>query len=384
VAARILVVDDDRLFRRLVVRTLCREYEVAEASTGEEALQVCDAFAPAIVLLDIMMPGIDGYETCRRLKASLAGAQAQVMMVSGHSSRQEQLRAYELGADDYLVKPIDVQELRSRVQLHLRMQDALQNVFSIKQEVASRNRECMQLAERRSRDLQTIQDVVVLTLAKVAECRDKDTGGHLHRVRSFCRLLAEELSQNGPYGKQIDAQFLEDLHRASPLHDIGKVAIPDEILLKPGRLTADEFEQMKQHTVLGAKILDQAVAQSPYAGFLEMAAMVARYHHERYDGTGYPAGLAGLEIPLPARIVALVDVYDALTSDRPYKVAEPPNRAREIVQRESGRHFDPAIVDAFVRRFADFVQIRQNQPVAPSLVAGAMSFREYEHLLVGV
>jgi len=177
---------------------------------------------------------------------------------------------------------------------------------------------------------------------------------------------------------------MDDLYRASPLHDIGKVGIPDEILLKPGRLTAAEFEHMQQHTVIGANILEQAIAQSPYAGFLGMAAVVAFYHHERFNGSGYPAGLAGAGIPLPARIVALADVFDALTSERPYKPAEPAFRAREIIEGERGRHFDPVLVDAFHSRFADILEAGKTHSQDASLTVGAMSFREYESVFAEV
>jgi putative two-component system response regulator len=375
---RILIVDDDEMFRRLVAHALRHEYAVEQAASGELALGMFDTFAPELVLLDIMMPGIDGYETCRRIKTTPTGAQTQIIMVSGHSSREEQLRAYELGADDYLVKPIDIQDLRARVQLHLRMRDALQSVFSIRQEITARNREIQRLAEQRAEDALRIQDVAICTLAKVAESRDQGTGAHVLRVRAYCQLLAEELRREVPYRDQIDAQFLEDIYRASPLHDIGKVGIPDAILLKPGRLTADEFERMKQHTVIGANILEQAIAQSAYASFLRMAAVVAFYHHERFDGSGYPAGLSGMEIPLPARILALADVYDALTTERPYKPAMPVSRAREMIQGERGRHFDPVIVDAFESRFVDFLQVGKAHTEERALAVGALSFREYE------
>jgi putative two-component system response regulator len=382
--AKILIVDDDDAFRRLTARVLRDGYLVEQAASGEQALGLLEAFAPDIVLLDIMMTGIDGYETCRRIKTGPTGPQIQVIMVSGHSSRQEQLRAFELGADDYLVKPIDVQELRARVQLHFRMRDALRDVFTIKQEIASRNDEIKRLAEEREKDHLLIQDVVVFTLAKVAESRDQGTGAHLLRVRAYCQLIADELRREGPYSSQIDAQFVEDLRRASPLHDLGKVGIPDELLRKPGRLTPDEFERMQQHTVIGASLLDQAITQSPYAGFLAMAAVVACFHHERFDGSGYPSGLVGHLIPLPARIVALADVYDALTSERTYKTAEPAFRAREIIEAERGRHFDPVIVDAFQARFADFLQVQKTLAQDPSLTVGAMSFREYEQVLAEV
>jgi response regulator RpfG family c-di-GMP phosphodiesterase len=376
--ARILIVDDDEAFRHLLAGTLRHEYAIEQAASGEECLQTLQAFKPNMVLLDIMMPGIDGYETCRCIKTSPLCFHVQVIMVSAHSSREEQMRAYEMGADDYLVKPVDLLELRSRLQLHSRLHEATQNVLSIKQEIDSRNEEIRRLTMQRTEELLLTQDVAIFTLAKVAESRDQITGGHVLRVRAYSQLLAEELHREGPYCHHVDTQFLENLYRASPLHDIGKVGITDAILVKPDRLSSEEFEQMQEHAVMGANILDQAVGQSPCAGFLAMAACVARFHHEQFDGTGYPAGLVGEEIPLPARIVALADVYDALTSERPYKAARSASHARQIIQSESGRHFDPVIVHAFQNRFAEFLQIRQSQLDTIPLVVGAMSFRKQE------
>ena len=192
-------------------------------------------------------------------------------------------------------------------------------------------------------------------MAKVAESRDQETGGHVLRMREYSQILAEQLHSHGPYADQIDRQFLDDLYRSSPLHDIGKVGIRDEILLKPGKLTPQEFVLMRQHTTIGANILDQAVMGARGGGFLTMAALIARFHHERFDGTGYPAGLRGRTIPLPARIVALADVYDALTSARPYKRAFSPQQSRAMIAAESGRHFDPVIVEAFENSFPRFL-----------------------------
>jgi putative two-component system response regulator len=197
-------------------------------------------------------------------------------------------------------------------------------------------------------------------------------------MRAYSQMLAEELACHAPYSSAINQRFVNDLYRSSPLHDIGKVAIRDEILLKPGRLTSEEFATMRQHTVIGAGILDQAVARSHSGGFLAMAASIARHHHERFDGTGYPDGLAGEAIPLAARIVAVADVYDALTSVRPYKPAFSPERAKEIIVREDGRHFDPAVVAAFHARFADFLPVQQCEtddcPVPGALALSGVDF----------
>jgi len=280
-------------------------------------------------------------------------------MVSAKSSKQEQLQAYEAGADDYVIKPFDPQDLLARVQLHIQLRDAKARVTAIRTEIDSKNSELKRLAEQRAQDIIAVQDVAVFTLAKVAESRDQETAGHLTRIRVYAQTIAEHLAADSPYAKQIDRRFLDDLYRSSPLHDIGKVGIPDDILLKPGRLTREEFATMQRHTVIGADILDQAVEKTNGGGFLAMAALVARFHHERYDGRGYPAALVGQEIPLPARVVALADAYDAITSERPYKPAYSPVRARELIHLDCGRHFDPLVVAAFDASFPAFLTIQQ-------------------------
>jgi putative two-component system response regulator len=299
-------------------------------------------------------------------------------MVSAKSSREEQLHAFEAAADDYVVKPIDPHELRSRVELHFRLREAMENVATLKAEVESHVADIKRLAENQARDIVATQDITVFTLARVAESRDAHTAQHLLRMRSYSQLLAEHLGREGPYRDKIDPAFLDNLYRSSPLHDIGKVGISDTILLKPGLLTRDEFEAIKQHTVIGANILDEAVYQSRFGGFLAMAAVIARFHHERFDGTGYPAGLGGEDIPLPARIVAVADVFDALTSSRPYKPAYGTETAREIIEDESGKHFDPVIVKAFQVCYPDFVRVQEEYHDEIPLVVGAMSFKEHD------
>ena len=344
----VLVVDDDKTIHTLLAGILRKDYRIVAAVSGEEALEKASQAAPDVVLLDIMMPGIDGYETCRRMKSNGFCEHAQVIMVSARSSREEQMRAFEAGADDYVVKPFDPYELRSRIHLHFELQKALSNVAAVRAEIESHSLKYRQSAAERTKQIIATQDLAIFTMAKVAESRDEQTGEHLLRMRCVCQQIAEQLQRSGPYADRIDQEFLENLYRSSPLHDVGKVAIKDAILLKPGPLTPDEFEQMKRHTTLGADILDEAIAQSEYGGFLEMAAVIARYHHERFDGTGYPEGLSGTDIPLAARIVAVADVFDALISVRPYKPAYPRLDAVMMIEIESGRHFDPLIVDAFL------------------------------------
>jgi putative two-component system response regulator len=218
--------------------------------------------------------------------------------------------------------------------------------FELEQQVALQTTQIVQ-----------IRDLTVFALARLAESRDPETGEHLVRMRAYSQILAEELARGGPYATQVDRQFLDDLYRSSPLHDIGKVGIPDSVLLKPGRLTPDEFEIMKQHTRIGAETLADATRQTPAGSFLQMAIDIAHFHHEHFNGGGYPQGLQGAQIPLAARIVAVADVFDALTSKRIYKQAIEPQVARAMIIEQSGRHFDPAVVDAFVARYAEFLDV---------------------------
>jgi putative two-component system response regulator len=355
-AKRVLIVDDDAALRRLIRAVLHDQCLIEEADSGETAIERLLLFTPGLVLLDIFMEGIDGYETCRRIKTIFESSCPQVIMVSAKSSARERMLAFSAGADDYVAKPFDPQDLRARVQLHFQLQDATAKAAAIHREIDRRHYDLRRLVEKRTQEIIATQDIAVYTLAKLAESRDGETGAHLTRMRSYTQILAVELSRQGPYATQIDRQFLEDLYRSSLLHDIGKVGIPDEILLKRGRLTPEETATMQQHAVLGANILDEAVSMSSVGGFLSMAAVIARHHHERFDGTGYPAGLAGDAIPLPARIVSVADAYDAITSERPYKPAYSSDLARELIQADSGRHFDPVIVAAFLRRFKEIVR----------------------------
>ena len=367
--SKILIVDDDPAIRRLVNRLLRDRYEVQEADSGEQATEIATAWLPDLVLLDITMPGMNGYATCNAIKTGSL-LPPQVIMVSGKTESDELTIAFEYGADDYLVKPIDPTELRSRVALHLRLRESRAMTSRIQQEVNSRHAQMKRVAAERAKEIVAIQDVAVFTLAKVAESRDNETGQHISRMREYSQCMAYELANSGPYAHLIDEQFLADLYRSSPLHDIGKVGIADAILLKPGRLTKEEFEIMKTHTVIGANILDEAVQQLKGGGFLSMAARIARSHHEWWNGNGYPDGIHGIEIPLPARIVAVADVYDALTSERPYKEAWTPELAKETIDEAIGTQFDPEIVRVFDNCFDRILEIQaelsdQTAPLFP-------------------
>jgi response regulator RpfG family c-di-GMP phosphodiesterase len=240
------------------------------------------------------------------------------------------------------------------VRVQFRLWEAQRKLTIANEQLELYNSELEELVSLRTKQLTATQDMAVFALAHVADSRDPETGEHLQRMRRYTQMIADELADNGPYSSVVDKRFLEDLYRSSPLHDIGKVAVPDSILQKPGSLTPEEFEEMKKHVVVGGQTLEMARDQIGPGTFMDMAADIARYHHERFDGTGYCAGLRGQEIPLSARIVALADVYDALTSRRVYKPPYSPEEARELIADEAASHFDPIIVDAFLARFDDF------------------------------
>jgi response regulator RpfG family c-di-GMP phosphodiesterase len=370
----ILVVDDDAEFRALLHGLFREDHRVALAASGDEALELAPRFQPDVVLMDIHMPGIDGFETCRRLKSSPTWQGARIVMISADSSWEQQLRAFREGADDYAVKPIQPEAFFARIQLHLQLQTAKNDLSSTQSQIRTYQLENAKLVETQAKELVNTQDIMVFTLAEVVDSRDETTGQHLLRMRAYAAVLAERLRQSGPYQTKIDRKFIEYLYRSSPLHDIGKVGIPDSILLKPGPLTSAEWELMKQHTVIGANILDAAVFRSQCGNFLAMASVIARFHHERWDGTGYPAGLIGEEIPLPARIVAVADVFDALTSKRPYRKAISPQSAKATMLAEAGTHFDPAVVAAFREGFDDFRRIHEGYREKEPFVVGAMAF----------
>lgn len=354
---RILIIDDDRFNRDILIELLGDEYEVDVAENGEDGLDKMKEFGPDLVLLDIMMPGIDGYEVCRRIKSAPSGELTLVVLVSGRASAEERLKGYEVGADDYVVKPFNHGELVAKTKVLFRLRGALIELARAKSEIEVYNQDLESLVRQRTTEVNETRNVTVFALAKLAESRDPETGEHLERMRRYAQLLAEELAGMGPYTELIDEKFLSDLYLSSPLHDIGKVGIPDAILLKPGQLSTSEFHIMQRHTLIGAESLTDAAGHTKSGGFLDMAVEIARSHHERIDGSGYPDGLEGLEIPLAARIVAVADVYDALTSVRVYKSAFEPQVAVSMIKNESGKHFDPAVVDAFRKRHDDFLQV---------------------------
>lgn len=336
----ILAVDDTKFNLDLLVETLGEQYDLSVAMSGKSALQLAATAPPDLILLDVMMPGMDGYEVLRRLKANGATRDIPVIFLTALSEIGDKSRGFELGAVDYITKPFQIEEVMARVNTHLKLRQA-QN--SLKQF----NDSLQAMVAKQVEEIAQSQLAMIFALAKLSHTRDDDTGQHLERVQHLCKILTTELSESPPFSDVITSQFIDAIYRASPLHDVGKVGIADSILLKPGKLCAEEFQIMQTHTTIGAATLESVHKLYPHNAFIEMGIEIARHHHERWDGSGYPDRLAGEAIPLSARIMAFVDVYDALRARRPYKEPFSHERAVNIIDEESGRLFDPRIVQAF-------------------------------------
>lgn len=355
---RILVVDDDPGTRRFLSSVLSRKYLVQEASGGAEALQTVATWHPDVVALDVSMPEMDGLEACRVLKSTLARVPPVVIVVSTKASGDDLYRAFESGADDYLIKPIESHDLLSRIHLHVQVRTALANMANVAAlDLAS---ELPAIGRTGTRHIAASEDVAAFALAKLAETRENETEPHLARLRDYAFQLMQSLQEEASGQRPLNDKFIANLIRSIPLHDIGKVGVPSNILRKPGRLTTREFDIMKRHTEVGAHVLDWSARYTATESFLAVASDVARWHHERWNGAGYPDGLRGESIPLAARIVAVVDVFEALTSPRPDRLAWSLADARAYIEANTGTHFDPTVARAFLNSFDAMAQIHRH------------------------
>ena len=338
----ILVVDDTPDNITLLTALLGELYRNKVATNGQRALKI--AFAephPDLILLDIMMPDMDGYEVCRQLKANPSTASIPVIFLTAKIQDEDEARGFELGAVDYITKPINPPILMARVQTHIALQSA-------RSSLERQNEILDQQVKQRTLQLENLQDALIISMASLAETRDNETGHHIRRTQYYIRELAQTLQDNPRFATLTDKN-IDLIYKSAPLHDIGKVGVPDRILLKPARLTPEEFEEMKRHTIYGRDALMAAEKTlGTTESFLSTAKEIAYFHHEKWDGSGYPEGLAGDSIPAAARLMALVDVYDALISKRPYKDAMPHEQAVEIIVKGKSSHFDPDVVDAFL------------------------------------
>ncbi|GAB4213006.1 MAG: two-component system response regulator [Rhodoferax sp.] len=349
----LLIVDDAPENLYVLSELLSPHYRVLAANGGEQALRVARSALPDLILLDVMMPGVDGYEVMRQLQADTATHDIPVIFLTALSSARDEELGLGLGAVDYISKPITPAVVLARVRAHLlakRARDWLRDQnLALEAEVA-----------RRMAENELIQQVSIRALAHLAEIRDPETGRHLSRTQAYVQRLGQRLQSLPRFANQLDAAQLALIVRSAPLHDIGKVGVPDHILNKPGTFTPDEWRIMQTHAKMGSDAIEQAERDiaRPVA-FLHLARDIAHWHHEKWDGSGYPDGLAGDAIPLAARLMAVADVFDALISPRVYKPAFDFDHARELIAQGRGSHFDPDIVDAFLRDYPDFVAIAQ-------------------------
>jgi putative two-component system response regulator len=345
--SNIMIVDDQAANLQVLSEILKRDgYKIRPVPNGKLALSAAEHDPPDLILLDIMMPEMDGYEVCKRLKAHASLNHIPVIFISALDDTGDKIKGFHVGGVDYITKPFRAEEVLARVGTHLCLERYTHHLEELVQE--------------KVREIYSSQMATLLAVSKLAESRDDVTGQHIERTREFCRIMAQELHNIPRFANVITETFINTIFHASPMHDIGKVGIADHILLKPGKLTIDEFEIMKKHVLIGATTLQTVLSQYPQNVFIGMGIDLARSHHERWDGNGYPDQLVGNAIPLSARIMAVADVYDALRCKRPYKDAYTHEKTRDIIIEGAGSHFDPDVVTAFIACESSFADICRN------------------------
>jgi putative two-component system response regulator len=357
----ILIVDDAPENLRLLAAVLRRGGLVPRpVRTGRLAIEVAVADPPDLVLLDVRMPEMSGLDVCRWFKQDARLQSIPIIFISGLQGAEDKVEAFRVGGVDYVSRPFQDQEVLARIETHLRLR-------RLQVEMVTYNLQLEQRVAEKVKEVAASQLATIFALAKLSETRDDDTGQHIDRVQTFSRALAKRMREMKLHAAQLTTAFVDDLYQTASLHDIGKVGVPDAILLKPGKLTTEEFAEMKKHCALGADTLAAVLERHPDNQFLRMGVAVARSHHEKWDGSGYPDGLEGPAIPLAARIVALADFYDALTSRRCYRPAFSHEETCRMIQEGSGKHFDPDVVSGFCALQGQFRGIRREmQGAAPT------------------
>ena len=338
---KIIMVDDNRANLDVGRNMLKPFYEVYPAISTARLFQLFEKIIPDLVLLDIEMPEMNGFEAIKQLKSSSAYASIPVIFLTNLADDANEALGIELGAVDFVAKPFSKPVLLNRLKYHLHIEDVI---------------------HERMASLLKLQNGIVITMADLIESRDKDTGGHVNRMSQYAKILVEAMLERGVYADELERWDLPSFYSSSRLHDVGKIVIPDSILNKPGKLDEAEFEMMKTHTTESKSIIDKMIEHTDGAEFLYNAKLTAAYHHERWDGTGYPYGLKETRIPIQGRIMAIVDVYDALVSNRPYKKAFTEEDTIQILKEGAGKHFDPFIMDVFLDQRDMFKAVKQKHP----------------------
>lgn len=356
---KIVVIDDVAANLKLLENILNDiDCQTRVFQDGNMALKSISRDTPDLILLDIKMPEINGYKVCHELKKNADTEKIPVIFISSLNDVDDKVRAFRVGGVDYITAPFQAEEVKARVKTHLEIQSA-------HRELHKHNNHLEELVQEQIKDILKTKDELlnaqystVLAMSKLVESRDQFTGSHLERVQFYCQLIASEFMNRGLYERIIDSKFVTTLFNSCPLHDIGKILVPDNILMKESALTEGEFEIMKNHATAGSDYLKTVLASYPNNSFIKMGVEIAKHHHEKWDGSGYPDGLKGDDIPVSAQIMALADVYDALTSKRPYKEAFSHEKSCEIILRERGKQFSPTLCDLFEEIAGSFEQVK--------------------------
>lgn len=346
----ILIVDDSKA-DMMLLKNMLPDYRLLCAYDGAEAMQII-AREPDIdiMILDIKMPRMNGFEVLEVIKQTPEYQKIATLILTNYDETENEIRGLELGAVDYIRKPLNIASLRKRIEIHIRLQNATR-------ELALNNATLEQTVARRTQELVLTRDITISALIGLLEVRDIESSNHAKRTQLITKILCEHLRTKQNYGQLLTESYIKELIETAPLHDVGKVGIADGILLKPGRLTVEEFAEMKEHVTFGVNALKYEGEEEQYPSFIKTAIECISAHHEKYDGSGYPGGLEGDKIPLPGRLMAIIDVYDALISERVYKRAWTHEEALLLIKEEKGKHFDPDIVDAFLATEAKIKEV---------------------------
>ena len=350
----ILLVDDNPTNLRIGINVLEEKYNVAVAPSAAKMFSLLENNNPAMILLDVDMPEMNGYEAIKILKSKPNTQFIPVIFVTARIDYDDELLGLTLGAIDYITKPFQPSLLLKRIEVHLLVEAQKNTLEKQAAELKSFNENLQEMVREKTQDVFDLQNALLKTMAEMVECRDDITGSHIERTQQGIKIILDELDKSGIYSEETKGWDVELLLQSCQLHDVGKISIDDNILKKPGKLSNEEFELMKKHASFGEEIIEKIQALTKESDFLKYAKIFAANHHEKWDGSGYPRGLKEYEIPLLGRIMAIVDVYDALTSERPYKKAFTHQDAVQIIIEGRGNQFDPALVEIFIRRSDQF------------------------------
>jgi putative two-component system response regulator len=357
---KIIIVDDQVSNLQIGRNALSTEYAVYTVPSAKKMFGLIEKITPDLILLDVEMPVMNGYEAIEKLKDNPKTADIPVVFLTAKTDVGSEIRGLTLGAIDYILKPFSPPLLLKRIEVHLLVEEQKQQLEMQREQLQSYNEDLEKSVKEKTKTILELQNAVLETVAELVEARDEVTGGHIERTQGYLKILFDGLKNNGIYQEVVRDWDVDMIIMSAQLHDVGKITISEDILNKPGRLTADEFDEIKKHTIVGGKIIEHIQARTTNSRFLSFTKTMAVSHHEKWDGTGYPYGLKGADIPLEGRLMSVVDVYDALVSERPYKKAFTHEEAVDIIKKGSGTQFEPALVDLFLLEQEKFRQTAQS------------------------